>query len=426
MKETVVAAPMAGVVAYRSVNLGQMVSPGVPLMTLEDVSSVYAMVNVKQMDLPQVKEGLAVQVMPSDDEKKVLSGEVSLISPVANQAARVFEARVKVKNDSGILKPGMFVKTRITLGSPVDVVMNSLGYENLEAPVGNITTNDRKISLRTSGKLQKMADFNNIPIAKRGGVQLYIRDIAKVMSGVKDPESISFFQGKPSIGVDVIKQSGSNTVIVADDVRKVVEELKPTLPEGGILAILTVLLFMGNWRTTIISAIAIPTSIISTFFAMRVLGYTLNMMSLMALSLSVGLLIDDAIVVIENIERHLRMGKSPLEAAKDATSEIGLAVMATTFTLMAVFLPLGMMNGITGKFFKQFGITVVVAVLVSLLVSFTLVPLFSSRYLKQQEKRKARGPFGKFLDWLPVPYILFIVERLSVNIGRATITMMCV
>lgn len=359
-------------------------------------------------------------------KKKVLSGEVSLISPVANQAARVFEARVKVKNDSGILKPGMFVKTRITLGSPVDVVMNSLGYENLEAPVGNITTNDRKISLRTSGKLQKMADFNNIPIAKRGGVQLYIRDIAKVMSGVKDPESISFFQGKPSIGVDVIKQSGSNTVIVADDVRKVVEELKPTLPEGGILAILTVLLFMGNWRTTIISAIAIPTSIISTFFAMRVLGYTLNMMSLMALSLSVGLLIDDAIVVIENIERHLRMGKSPLEAAKDATSEIGLAVMATTFTLMAVFLPLGMMNGITGKFFKQFGITVVVAVLVSLLVSFTLVPLFSSRYLKQQEKRKARGPFGKFLDWLPVPYILFIVERLSVNIGRATITMMCV
>ncbi|TGE32973.1 efflux RND transporter permease subunit [Desulfosporosinus sp. Sb-LF] len=305
-------------------------------------------------------------------------------------------------------------------------VMNSLGYENLEAPAGNVTTNDRKISLRTSGKIQKMADFNNIPIAKRGGIQLYIRDIAKVMSGVKDPESISFFQGKPTIGVDIIKQSGSNTVIVADDVRKIVEGLKQTLPEGvsldivkdnsvnirgsvndviktiaegGILAILTVLLFMGNWRTTIISAIAIPTSIISTFFAMKVLGYTLNMMSLMALSLSVGLLIDDAIVVIENIERHLGMGKSPLVAAKDATSEIGLAVMATTFTLVAVFLPLGMMSGITGKFFKQFGITVVVAVLVSLLVSFTLVPLFSSRYLKQQEEHKARGPLGKFLDW---------------------------
>ncbi|KUO78260.1 MAG: acriflavin resistance protein [Desulfosporosinus sp. BRH_c37] len=304
-------------------------------------------------------------------------------------------------------------------------VMNSLGYENLEAPVGNVTTNDRKISLRTSGKIKKMEDFKNIPIAKRGGVQLYLRDIAKVISGVKDPESISFFQGKPSIGVDVIKQSGSNTVIVADDVRKVVEELKPTLPEGvnldivkdnsinirnsvndviktiaegGILAILTVLLFMGNWRTTIISAVAIPTSIVSTFFAMSVLGYTLNGMSLMALSLSVGLLIDDAIVVIENIERHMSMGKSPLVAAKDATEEIGLAVMATTFTLVAVFLPLGMMSGITGKFFKQFGITVVVAVMVSLLVSFTLVPLFSSRYLKLEEEHKTRGPIRKFLD----------------------------
>lgn len=312
-------------------------------------------------------------------------------------------------------------------------VMNALGYENLEAPVGTVITNDRKISLRTSGKIQKLEDFNNLPIAKRGGVQLYIRDIAKVISGVKDPESLSFFQGKPTIGVDIIKQSGSNTVLVADDVRKVVEELKPTLPEGvsldivkdnslnirnsvndviktivegGILAILTVLLFMGNWRTTIISAIAIPTSIISTFMAMKVLGYTLNMMSLMALSLSVGLLIDDAIVVIENIERHRRMGKSALLAAQEATSEIGLAVMATTFTLVAVFLPLGMMSGITGKFFKQFGITVVVAVMVSLLVSFTLVPLFASRYLKTELQHHGRGPIGRFLDWFNLQFAM--------------------
>ncbi len=305
-------------------------------------------------------------------------------------------------------------------------VMSALSYENLEAPIGTITTDDRKISLRTSGKVKKLEDFNQIPIAKRGEVQLYIRDIAKVISGVKEPESLSFFQGKPTIGVDIIKQSGSNTVIVADDVRKVVEEMKPSLPEGvsldivkdnsinirnsvndvimtivegGILAILTVLLFMGNWRTTFISAIAIPTSIISTFLAMKVLGYTLNMMSLMALSLSVGLLIDDAIVVIENIERHMRMGKSALIAAKEATAEIGLAVMATTFTLVAVFLPLGMMEGITGKFFKQFGITVVVAVMVSLLVSFTLVPLFASRYLRAKEEHKRRGPIAKFVDW---------------------------
>ncbi|MHB1651864.1 MAG: efflux RND transporter permease subunit [Desulfitobacteriaceae bacterium] len=304
-------------------------------------------------------------------------------------------------------------------------VMASLRNENLEVPAGNITTNDREITLRTSGKIQKITDFGNIPVVKRGGIQLYIRDIAKVVSGVKDPDSISFFQGKPSIGVDIIKQSGSNTVKVAESVRQVVEGLKPTLPagvsldivkdnsvnirnsvndvlktiiEGGILAILTVLLFLGNWRTTIISAIAIPTSIISTFFAMKLLDYTLNMMSLMALSLSVGLLIDDAIVVIENIERHLRMGKTPIAAAKEATSEIGLAVLATTFTLVAVFFPVGMMSGITGKFFKQFGITVVVAVLVSLFVSFTLVPLLSSRYLTVEEP-PTRGPFSKFLAW---------------------------
>lgn len=308
-------------------------------------------------------------------------------------------------------------------GLTVPEVMNSLRSENMEAPAGNIITHDRKITLRTDGKVTKIADFSNLPVAKRGGVEIYVRDIAKVVTGVKDPDSISFYQGQPAIGLDIIKQSGSNTVKVADSVRQAVQGLKSTLPagvnlaivkdnstnirnsvsdviktiiEGAVLAILTVFLFLGNWRTTLISAIAIPTSVISTFFAMKLLNYTLNMMSLMALSLSVGLLIDDAIVVIENIERHLRMGKAPFVAAKEATSEIGLAVLATTFTLVAVFFPVGMMSGITGKFFKQFGITVVVAVLVSLFVSFTLVPLLSARYLTG-EKRELPGPFGRFL-----------------------------
>jgi HAE1 family hydrophobic/amphiphilic exporter-1 len=163
-----------------------------------------------------------------------------------------------------------------------------------------------------------------------------------------------------------------------------------------------VLLFQGNWRTTLISAIAIPTSIISSFSIMKALGFTLNTMSLAALSLSVGLLIDDAIVVIENIERHRRQGKSAWAAAKEATAEIGLAVTATTFTLVSVFLPVGMMTGVVGQFFKQFGITVVGSVLVSLLVSFTLVPLLSARYMKDEEPHKrsrAGRAIRRFIAW---------------------------
>lgn len=410
--------------------------------TLETVPSVAAQdvrdkIGTIRGQLPQdARDPIITRIDPSSEPVMsiALSGNLSLtdMTTVVND-----NIRKKIESVNGVGAVNVLgeqikeVQIRLdedkmaSYGLTVVEVINSLSSQNMEVPAGTITNNDREITLRTSGKVKKIEDFANLPVAKRGGVQVYVKDISKVVSGVKDPESISFYQGKPSIGIDIIKQSGSNTVVVADSVRKIVEELKPKLPagvsldivrdgsvnirnsvndvlmtiiEGGILAILTVLLFLGNIRTTIISAIAIPTSVISTFFAMKILGYTLNMMSLMALSLSVGLLIDDAIVVIENIERHLRLGKTPFTAAKEATAEIGLAVLATTFTLVAVFFPVGMMSGITGKFFKQFGITVVVAVMVSLFVSFTLVPLLSSRYLSVEE-HKMRGPLGKFLSW---------------------------
>ncbi|OPY60570.1 MAG: Multidrug resistance protein MdtB [Pelotomaculum sp. PtaU1.Bin065] len=304
-------------------------------------------------------------------------------------------------------------------------VLESLSAENLNVPGGKVKKDDLQLTIRTTGQISKVEDFASLPVARRDGVQLFVKDIGTVVDGTKESENISRYQGNSAIGLDIIKQSGSNTVEVAQKVTTAIEDLKKELPpgvhldvvrdnsgyikdgvrdvektlfEGSLLAALMVFLFLRDWRSTLITALVIPSSIITTFFTMRILGFSLNFMSLMALSLSVGLLIDDAIVVIENIVRHMKSGKTPLEAAKDATSEIGLAVTSTTLTVVAVFTPVGFMSGIVGQYFKQFGITVVCAVLVSLLLSFTLVPLLSSRNLKPEEQTP-KGPVQKFLHW---------------------------
>lgn len=298
-------------------------------------------------------------------------------------------------------------------------IMESLENENLDIPAGKLGVQGKELTLRTTGEVNRVEQIRKIPLARRGGVQLYVEDIAEVVDGIKDKENIARYQEKPTVGLEIIKQSGCNTVVVADQVKETVEKIKQELPkgieinvirdnsvrirnnlegvektlvEGGILAVLVIFLFLKNWRSTAIGALAIPTSIISSFFAMRLLGFTLDTMSMLALSLSVGLLIDDAIVVIENIYRHLKMGKTPLQAAREGTAEIGLAVTATTMTLVAAFLPVGLAEGFIGEFLKEFGITVAVCVLVSLLVSFTLVPLLSSRYLSNEEFIARRWP----------------------------------
>ena len=223
-----------------------------------------------------------------------------------------------------------------------------------------------------------------------------------------------------------MKQSGTNTVEVADSIKSKVSQLQKTLPEGVdisvvtdnsesirasvegvqetmvegcILAVIIIFLFLRTLGSTAVSAVSLPTSIVTTFAAMKIMGFTLNTMSLMALSLSVGLLVDDSIVVIENIVRHLRLGKPPLQAAKEATSEISLAVLATTLTIVAVFLPMSIMNGMIGAFFKEFGLTIAFAVLISLFVSFTLVPLMASKYVKDDEDKKPKTKIGVFLRW---------------------------
>ncbi len=306
-------------------------------------------------------------------------------------------------------------------GLTIPEILNNLRSENMETPGGKVTDGKHETSLRAVGNITSPEQFLNLPVGRRDGVQLYVDNIATVKDTTKDVTTITKLHDKPAIGLDIMKQSGSNTVEVVDNVKKEIESIKKDLPAGveltvvrdnsqniknsihdvlfnlvlgAVLAVAIVFLFLGNWRSTIIAAIAIPTSIITSFLAMKALNFTLNTMSLLALSLAVGLLIDDAIVVIENIVRHLEMGKNKNAAATEGTAEIGLAVTATTFTLVAVFLPVGMMSGIVGQFFKQFGVTVAVSVLVSLFVAFTLTPMLSAKYLKD-DRKKSESVYGK-------------------------------
>ncbi|WP_346354791.1 efflux RND transporter permease subunit [Azotosporobacter soli] len=293
-------------------------------------------------------------------------------------------------------------------------IKSSLSSENIDTPGGKVTDGKHETTVRSVGAITDPKQFLALPIAQRNGVQLYVSNIASVEDGTVDATEITKLNDQEAIGIEVMKQSGGNTVAVAKNVKKEVEKIKKDLPAGvelkvirdnsvtisdsindvllniiigGVLAVGIVFLFLGNWRSTLIAAIAIPTSIITTFLAMKALNFTLNTMSLLGLSLAVGILIDDAIVVIENIVRHLQMGKEKYTAAAEGTSEISLAITATTFSLVAVFLPVGMMTGVIGQFLKQFGITVAVSVLVSLFVAFTLTPMLSANYLNRRPER---------------------------------------
>ncbi len=301
-------------------------------------------------------------------------------------------------------------------------VIQSVGAANVEIPGGNLIEGSRQLLLRTRGKFKSISDFEKVIVATPKGKTVYLSDVAKVVDGIKEQTSFTQVNGKTAVGLNIIKQSGSNTVKVAEEVKKQIAKLEKTLPTdiqvyiaqdnsvfiedsvndvlfdilyGGLLAVIVIYLFLANFRATVISALALPSSIIASFIVMYALNFTLNMMSLLALSLAVGLLIDDAIVVIENIYRHMDQGETPMEAAKSASEEIGLAVMATTFTIVAVFVPVAFMPGIVGRFFYQFGITVSVAVLVSLFVAFTLTPMLSSRWLKKEDEALTKK--GNFL-----------------------------
>ncbi len=311
-------------------------------------------------------------------------------------------------------------------------IEEAINNENVNTPGGKVKQNGTELTVRTLGKYKSVDDIKNIIIANQQGRLIKLSDVVIVEDGWSEERVYARTNNVPSVIIAIQKQSGTNTVEVAERVKKAmqvmqnqilpsdikvstvrdssiyirnsVEDVMVSIIFGGLLAVIITFLFLQNTRATIIGAIAIPTSIISTFFIMKVMGFTLNNMSLMGLSLAVGILIDDAIVVIENIFRHMEMGKSPLEAAHTGTAEIALAVMATTLSILAVFVPVGSMGEIIGQFFKQFGLTVAFAVAFSLFVAFTLTPTLSAYWLKAEDgaHKKLSGRWEwlqKILDW---------------------------
>jgi HAE1 family hydrophobic/amphiphilic exporter-1 len=309
-----------------------------------------------------------------------------------------------------------------------DMVMAALARENQDVPAGRIIKGDGERFVRITGKLIEPLAFRDVVVQVRNGAPVRVRDVGRVVDTVAEKRSVSLLRGVPSVSVEVLKISGSNTVEVVERVSAVVAEIERNLPDdlnlevvrdnakhirealhdveltivlGAVLTIAIIYLFLNSWRSTVITGLTLPVSIISAFFIMWAFDFTLNTMTLMALSLAIGLLIDDAIVVRENIVRHVAMGKDHHRAAKDGTDEIGLAVLSTSLAVIAVFIPVAFMGGMIGKMFYQFGVTVAFAVLVSLFVSFTLDPMLSSIWHdpdaseKGEEAWRHAGPIRK-------------------------------
>ena len=327
----------------------------------------------------------------------------------------------------------------------VNQISNALRSENVELPVGTINNQNQEMVIQVNGLVKTPNEFNQIIVAQNRSstgaiVPVYLSQVAEVIDGQAEAESASLQNGQPAVAMDIIKMSDANVIDVVDKTQQRLAEIQATLPpgvtmtvvadssksirgslnnvvrtliEGAILAVFIVWLFLGSWRSTIITGLTLPISLLGTLAAIWTFGFSINMMTLLALALCIGLLIDDAIVVRENIVRHVGMGKHHRQAALDGTQEIGLAVLATTLVIVAVFLPVAFMGGIIGRFFYQFGVTVSTAVLLSLFVSFTLDPMLSSIWpdpdaVHQHDRLNGRVSFRK----RPIAWLLAGFQRL--------------
>jgi len=290
-------------------------------------------------------------------------------------------------------------------GVTPDQVVAAVRNDNQDLPVGAIQSLEQERMVQIEARMQRPEDFGKIIVTRKNGAPIRVDQLAQVVDGAQETDSLALYNGQRTLLLNVQKSQDENTIAVIDGLVKMMDEMKTQLPpgvrlesvtdgsrqirvavqnvrrtliEGALLTILIVFLFLNSWRSTVITGLTLPIALIGTFLFMNLFGFTINMITLMALSLCVGLLIDDAIVVRENIVRHVQMGKKPYQAAMDGTQEIGMAVMATTMSIVAVFMPIGFMGGIIGKFFHEFGVTIVAAVLISMFVSFTLDPMLSS------------------------------------------------
>ncbi|WP_180031213.1 MULTISPECIES: efflux RND transporter permease subunit [unclassified Acinetobacter] len=313
-------------------------------------------------------------------------------------------------------------------GIGVDSVINTLKSENIEVPGGTLKSGNSELVIEINSKVLHPLAFGDLVIANKNGAPIFLKQVAEIEDSQAELETGAFLDGKAAVAVDILRSSDSNVIEVVDSTYKTLESIKAQLPqgttlkvvvdssksirgtigdvartiiEGAVLAVLIVLLFLGSFRSTVITGLTLPIALLGTLTFIWAFGFSINMMTLLALSLSIGLLIDDAIVVRENIVRHTDMGKDHVTAALDGTKEIGLAVLATTLTIVAVFLPVAFMGGIIGRFFYQFGVTVSTAVLISMFVSFTLDPMLSAHWAeKKKDPNKKPGRIKRFFNWI--------------------------
>ncbi|MET0217499.1 MAG: efflux RND transporter permease subunit [Burkholderiales bacterium] len=403
----------------------------------EDVRDKVAL--VQSLFRPEVEEPRIYRFNPADLPILALAvrGEASSLRDLTTIAEAVFAPRIQNILGVGqvtlvggakpeiqvLLKPGEMQ----ALGVGVEQVIGALRGDNLEVPAGSLRARDSERPVLLDARIAEPERFGRIVVGHHGDRAVHLSDVATIVDGEQEAKTAALVNGQRVVALDVVKARGANTTLVVDQVRKAIEELNRSLPpgvrieivrdtskgirasvadvrnaliEGAVLTVLVVFLFLGSWRSTVIVGLALPISLVGTFFVMYALGFTINLLTLMALSMSIGLLIDDAIVVRENIVRHAAMGKDRVTAALDGTREIGLAVAATTFTIVAVFLPVAFMAGIIGRFFYQFGVTVSAAVLISMFVSFTLDPMLSSVWADPDaEGHPSRTRIGRLLAW---------------------------
>jgi HAE1 family hydrophobic/amphiphilic exporter-1 len=311
------------------------------------------------------------------------------------------------------------------VGVSVAQVVQALELQNLASPVGHVTGSLDERSIRLKGRLETPEEFTHLVIAERNGQLIRLGQVAEIKDGTIEPRTLALYDSREAVGIDIKKSKGYSTTDVAARLISRVDEIKKRLPpgttievvknsgvrvdhavrnvqealiEGAILTVLVVFLFLNSWRSTVITGLALPVSVLASFIAVWVLGFKLETMSLLGLSLAIGILIDDAIVVRENIVRHVEMGKDHYTAAQEGTDEIGLAVAATTFSILAVFVPIGFMPGIGGQWFKPFALTIACSVLVSLFVSFSLDPMLSAYWADPHRADHEKWWLTKQLD----------------------------
>jgi HAE1 family hydrophobic/amphiphilic exporter-1 len=311
------------------------------------------------------------------------------------------------------------------VGVSVGQVVQALQLQNLASPVGRVTGSLDERSIRLKGRLENPEEFTHLVVAERNGQLIRLGQVADIKDGTIEPRTLALYDSREAVGIDVKKSKGYSTTDVADRLISRVNEIKKRLPpgttievvknsgsrvdhavrnvqealvEGAILTVLVVFLFLNSWRSTVITGLALPVSVLASFIAVWVLGFKLETMSLLGLSLAIGILIDDAIVVRENIVRHVEMGKDHYTASREGTDEIGLAVAATTFSIIAVFVPIGFMPGIGGQWFKPFALTIACSVLVSLFVSFSLDPMLSAYWADPHRPEHEKSRITKLLD----------------------------